>query len=148
MTTEFIEDIATLKTIQLPAIPRSKETTKRASVAVPPLSFPKLYIVAPVKLDLSGYGLLGRAALTNFTMGYAVFNVETVPIPSFDAWLKAILMQAQIEECLVADPMRFADLSERWWIINELAERGVSLPLYDSQEKALKALKTRGEGKA
>ena len=143
--------IASTDTIQLPAIHRAgRETTQLPLIPVPMLEFPRLYIVAPVVIGLGLSEITGDDDLGLMTdepycfLHRAVYNLETVPALAFDAWLKEVMAGAQIEACLVAPPSRLADIAERWWIINELAERGVTLPLYDSQVKAQEALKQGG----
>jgi len=152
--TELIEeDIATAETAKLTAQPRSKGAVKlplEPPVAVPMLEFPRLYIVGPVVIGLGLCEITGDDGLGLIPdepycfLHRAVYNLETVPALVFDAWLREIMSGAKIETWIVAPLERLADIGERWYIINELAERGVTLPLYDNMAAAQEALKQGG----
>lgn len=118
---ETFDDI----TVMLPAIPVIPTTT------VPELKFPQLYIVAP-KLR-----------------GMEVYEIEKAPAWAFDAWCHAVARSnivydfAQAAKTLRIDRGRW-NCEERYQMINQLAEnlgeRGVSLPLYNSRTEANRAL--------
>ncbi len=118
-------------TVILPAV-------SRRLISVPLLEFPVLYIETP--------GSEGQQK--------AVHNLKAAPAGAFDAWINNVIEETgqsdEILEAILSEVNRCAwSTTEKWWIINVLAERGVDFSryLFDAGEIAKRTVQTARKSK-
>lgn len=118
-------------------------TTASTSRIRPPLSLYDLshrYIIVPAATPMFGSG----------EYRLAVCNLQSAPAHVFDAFFMRLVndagpLDAKFGKILTSVKRSVWNATDRWCVLNALLDRKVAVPLYESKEAAMIALKEQGE---